>query len=76
MWGAEKLIGGLRALTDYSYCCYISDLAVRKHYQKQGIGHKPLAYLEKILGNEVSYVLISAFDAIGFMKKQVCTVQI
>jgi hypothetical protein len=29
----NRLIGFLRAITDYSYCCYISDIAVDKEYQ-------------------------------------------
>jgi hypothetical protein len=27
-WDGARLIGVSRALTDYSYCCYLSDLAV------------------------------------------------
>ena len=33
-----ELIGLARCVTDFSYCCYLSDLAVKKDYQKQGIG--------------------------------------
>ena len=28
----KKLVGILRAVTDFSYCCYVSDLAVDKKY--------------------------------------------
>ena len=35
-----ELIGLARCVTDFSYCCYLSDLAVKKDYQKQGIGKK------------------------------------
>jgi ribosomal protein S18 acetylase RimI-like enzyme len=37
-WDTSKLVGIIRAVTDYSYCCYISDLAVDKDYQGYGIG--------------------------------------
>jgi GNAT superfamily N-acetyltransferase len=37
-WQAGRLVGVSRALTDYSYCCYLSDLAVEKALQGQGIG--------------------------------------
>ncbi|MGH6777930.1 MAG: GNAT family N-acetyltransferase, partial [Bradyrhizobium sp.] len=37
---AGRLIGVARALTDFSYCCYLSDLAVDAQYQRQGIGQK------------------------------------
>jgi len=36
-WDNKKLVGIARALTDYSYCCYLSDLEVDKDYQKAGI---------------------------------------
>src|SRR5919206_4066818 len=34
----EKLVGVARALTDFVYCTYLSDLAVDKNYQNRGIG--------------------------------------
>ena len=37
-WHEGKLVGVCRALTDFSYCCYLSDLAVDKAFQKHGIG--------------------------------------
>ncbi len=30
----EKIIGVARAVTDFNYCCYLSDLAVDEQYQK------------------------------------------
>ena len=39
-WDGEKPVGIARALTDFSYCCYLSDLAVRAEYQHQGIGKR------------------------------------
>src|ERR1700761_5903419 len=35
-----KLVGISRAITDFSYCCYLSDLAVDAAYQHQGIGKR------------------------------------
>jgi GNAT superfamily N-acetyltransferase len=32
------LIGVSRAITDFAYCTYLSDLAVDATYQRQGIG--------------------------------------
>ncbi|MFZ1522312.1 MAG: GNAT family N-acetyltransferase, partial [Lactococcus raffinolactis] len=37
-WDDNRLVGIARALTDFSYACYLSDLAVDINYQKQGIG--------------------------------------
>ena len=37
---AGKLVGVSRALTDFCYCCYLSDLAVDRAYQGHGIGKR------------------------------------
>jgi ribosomal protein S18 acetylase RimI-like enzyme len=37
-WDKDKLVGISRSLTDFCYSCYLSDLAVRKEYQREGIG--------------------------------------
>ncbi|MDE2447874.1 MAG: GNAT family N-acetyltransferase, partial [Gammaproteobacteria bacterium] len=34
----RRLVGISRAVTDFCYCCYLSDLAVDAAYQRQGIG--------------------------------------
>lgn len=65
-WDGDKLIGIARALTDYSYCCYLSDLAVDKSYQKQGIGKELVRKLQDVLGEETSLVLLSAPGAVDF----------
>ncbi|MFD0714754.1 GNAT family N-acetyltransferase [Paenibacillus sp. GCM10027626] len=73
-WDGEKLVGIARAITDFSFCCYLSDLAVRKEYQKSGIGTGLVQCLRKHLGEEVSLLLLSAptameyYPRIGFEK--------
>ena len=62
-WDGEKLVGIARALTDFSYCSYLSDLAVRAEYQRKGIGKELLARLRAILGDEVMLLLLSAPNA-------------
>ena len=37
-WSNTILIGIARSITDFSYVCYLSDLAVKSDYQKEGIG--------------------------------------
>src|SRR3954447_24810252 len=37
-WHHERLVGISRALTDFVYVTYLSDLAVRVSHQKMGIG--------------------------------------
>ena len=36
--GGGRLIGVARSVTDFAYCCYLSDLAVDKDFQRRGIG--------------------------------------
>ena len=68
-WEGETLIGLARALTDYAYCCYLSDLAVDRAYQHRGIGRELVARLRALLGEEVALVLLSAPEAMGFYPK-------
>lgn len=66
----SKLVGFLRAITDYSYCCYISDIAVDTEYQGLGIGKELIRILKNKLGeDEIQYVLTSAPKAVGFYKR-------
>ena len=39
-WDAGRLIGVSRSLTEYSYCCYLSDLAIDAAYQRRGVGKR------------------------------------
>ncbi|MGG3279983.1 GNAT family N-acetyltransferase [Paenibacillus solani] len=66
----DRLVGFLRAITDYSYCCYVSDIAVDKDYQGLGVGKELIRLLRSKLGEEeVQYVLTSAPKALGFYEK-------
>jgi ribosomal protein S18 acetylase RimI-like enzyme len=66
---AGKLIGIARAITDYSYCCYLSDLAVDVDYQNQGIGQRLIDETRKIAGTKTSLFLVSAPAAEGYYPK-------
>ena len=39
-WRGEELVGIARSLTDWAYVTYLSDLAVKKSFQRQGIGRE------------------------------------
>jgi len=73
-WDQEKMIGIARAITDYSYCCYLSDLAVDNAYQNSGIGKKLIQLVQEQIGEEVSLILLSSpvamefYPRIGFEK--------
>lgn len=65
----EKLVGISRAITDYAYCCYLSDLAVDATYQKQGIGKRLIAETRRAAGSHTGLFLISAPAAEAYYPK-------
>ncbi|MCU6707419.1 GNAT family N-acetyltransferase [Paenibacillus sp. J5C_2022] len=65
-WDGDKPIGVARALTDYSYCCYLSDLAVDRAYQKHGIGKELVAIVQERIGESCSLVLLAAPQAVDY----------
>lgn len=73
-WDSETLVGICRAMTDYSWCCYLSDLAVDNDYQQKGIGSKLIELTRAAIGEEVMLVLLAVPEAadyyprIGFTK--------
>ncbi|PZD94636.1 GNAT family N-acetyltransferase [Paenibacillus sambharensis] len=68
-WDGDKLVGIARALTDFSYCCYLSDLAVDADYQKGGVGKELLGLVRQHIGEEVSLILLSAPEAMEYYPK-------
>jgi predicted N-acetyltransferase YhbS len=73
-WDKDKLVGISRSLTDFCYSCYLSDLAVRKEYQKEGIGKKLIELTKEKIGVQTMLLLLSApsameyYPKIGFLK--------
>ncbi|MEK4848697.1 GNAT family N-acetyltransferase [Paenibacillus sp. FSL H7-0756] len=65
-WDGGQVVGVARAITDYCYCCYLSDLAVIKEYQKKNIGKDLVERLQQTLGDQVSIVLLSSEEALTF----------
>ncbi len=68
-WHEGRLVGAARSLTDFCYCCYLSDLAVSEDYKKAGIGKKLIAVTREQLGDEVTLILLSAPGAMGYYPK-------
>ncbi len=64
-----RLVGFARALTDFNYCCYLSDLAVDRDYQHRGIGKQRIHTMHKKLGGEVMMCLLSAPEAMSYYPK-------
>lgn len=65
-WHDELLVGVSRAISDFSYCTYLSDLAVDVAYQKQGIGKELIRLTHEVAGPTSSLILLSAPAATGY----------
>jgi GNAT superfamily N-acetyltransferase len=71
-WDGDTLIGIARSVTDFQYCCYLSDLAVDVTYQKSGIGRKLIELTRSRLGPRANLILLAApaaehyYPKIGF----------
>jgi len=68
-WKNELLVGVARSITDYCYCCYLSDLAVRSEYQNAGIGKKLIALTKDVIGDECMLLLVAAPSAANYYPK-------
>ncbi|NVJ61069.1 MAG: GNAT family N-acetyltransferase [Gammaproteobacteria bacterium] len=79
-WDGEKLIGISRCMTDFHYACYLSDLAVSKSYQNQGIGKQLQKLTQEQLGPQCKLILLAApaaneyYEHIGFSHNPRCWV--
>lgn len=63
---AGRLVGVSRAITDFSYCCYLSDLAVDAGYRRQGIGKRLIEETHRAAGDRTSLILLAAPEAEGY----------
>jgi len=59
-WDGDLLVGVARSVTDFTYCCYLSDLAVDVAYQRQGIGMELIAGTQAQLGPRCNLILLAA----------------
>ncbi|HVV71709.1 MAG TPA: GNAT family N-acetyltransferase [Verrucomicrobiae bacterium] len=65
-WDGAKLVGVARSVTDFEYCCYLSDLAVDAEYQRLGIGRKLIEATQARLGPRANLILLAAPKAEGY----------
>lgn len=68
-WDGGKLVGVARSVTDFEYCCYLSDLAVDVAYQARGIGRELVRLTRARLGKNASLILLAAPKAEGYYPK-------
>jgi hypothetical protein len=79
-WLNKKLIGISRCVTDFHYCCYLSDLAVDQAFQKSNIGKNLQIQTQNQLGPKCKIILLAApaaseyYGHIGYTNNQACWV--
>jgi predicted N-acetyltransferase YhbS len=72
------LVGVSRAITDFSYCTYLSDLAVDEAFQRRGIGRELIRRTHEAAGLNTSLILLSApkaqtyYPHIGMQRHDSC----
>lgn len=59
-WAGERLIGIARSVTDFNYCCYLSDLAVSESVQKSGVGKALIQMTCRQLKSSCKVILLAA----------------
>jgi GNAT superfamily N-acetyltransferase len=67
-WEEDLMVGISRCVTDWVYCTYLSDLAVRADYQGQGIG-KELVRLTREATPDATVILLAAPAAVDYYPK-------
>jgi len=79
-WDNDALVGIARSMTDFHFACYLSDLAVRKQYQRAGIGKQLQILTQKQLGPQCALILLAApaansyYAHIGYTNNSRCWV--
>jgi|HubBroStandDraft_6_1064221.scaffolds.fasta_scaffold726866_2 GNAT superfamily N-acetyltransferase len=75
-----QLVGVSRAITDFAYCTYLSDLAVDERYQRQGIGRELIRRTHEAAGRHTTLVLLAApkaqsyYPHVGMTRHESCWV--
>ncbi len=73
-----QLVGVSRAISDFSYCTYLSDLAVDQAFQGRGIGKELIRRTHEAAGLSTMLILLSApkaqtyYPHIGMAKHESC----
>ena len=68
-WAGEKLVGIARSVTDFNFCCYLSDLAVSETVQASGIGKELIRRTFLELKEGCTLYLVAAPQAVNYYPK-------
>lgn len=72
------LVGISRAITDFAFCTYLSDLAVDERHQRQGIGRELIRRTHEAAGLHTALILLAApkaqtyYPHIGLTRHESC----
>lgn len=66
-WHGSRLVGIARSLSDFTFCTYLSDLAVDIDYQRHGIGKELLRRTQEAGGSATVY-LFAAPKAVDYYR--------
>ena len=75
-WEGDLLVGMARTVTDFHYCAYLSDLAVRLSHQRAGIGRELIRRTRAELQPTATLILLAApaasayYPHIGFRRHE------
>ena len=64
-WDGDQLVGLARSLSDFAFCTYLSDLAVRVSHQRHGLGRELIRRTQQ-LGGPALLILLSAPKAVDY----------
>lgn len=68
-WQDNELVGVSRSVTDFHFCCYLSDLAVSEPFQKEGIGKTLIELTSEQLKPGCKMILLAAPQATHYYPK-------
>ena len=68
-WAGDLLVGVARSVTDFVYCCYLSDLAVDEVWQGHGVGTELIRRTQARLHPAAKLMLLAAPNATGYDPK-------
>jgi predicted N-acetyltransferase YhbS len=74
------LVGVSRAISDFAYCTYLSDLAVDEKYQRQGVGRELIRRTHEAAGLHTTLILLAApkaqayYPHVGMTRHESCWV--
>jgi GNAT superfamily N-acetyltransferase len=77
---AGQLVGVSRAITDFAYCTYLSDLAVDAKHQRKGIGRELIRRTHEAAGLGTTLILLAApaarsyYPRVGMIAHESCWV--